>query len=218
MPKSTSFKNAQLTTEIGGTNAIGLSSTLPTAAGTNVTEPSGNGYARTSITTWGAVSGGSVATNANVSLAASTGAWLAGAAMPYWVIYDAVSAGTMRRYGALTSGNAINFDETGINATTNRITATAHGLVDSDRVYYDIRTGSTAAGGLTPGIGTLYFVKRIDANTFELYTDAGLTSIVDITSVGLGTQFVQKVTPITVGAAGVTVTFPSGQITLTEAD
>jgi len=64
------------------------------------------------------------------------------------------------------------------------ITITDHGLIDGDRVRFfaggdfptdDASTLPTADPELTPPIAnTLYFVKRINDNTFELYTDDNL--------------------------------------------
>ena len=68
----------------------GLSSTTPNANGTNVTEPTGNNYARKSIT-MGASSGG-VRQNTNTSQHVATGGnW---GTMTHSVYYTAVSGGT----------------------------------------------------------------------------------------------------------------------------
>jgi len=54
-----------------------LSTTAPTAAGTNITEPSGNGYARVAVpaSAWNSASGGSGSNNATIQFPTPTGSW-----------------------------------------------------------------------------------------------------------------------------------------------
>lgn len=76
-----------------------LSSTTPAADGTNVTEPSGNGYARES-TTMGAASAG-VRSNTNaLSFVAAGGDW---GSMTYSVTYTALTGGTPVSFAPLTA-------------------------------------------------------------------------------------------------------------------
>ena len=78
---------------------LGFSSTLPTAAGTNVTEPSGNGYARVALSTYfGAAATGATSNDVLIESPTSTGAWLTGTALPYVVMFDASTAGNLCRY------------------------------------------------------------------------------------------------------------------------
>ena len=89
---------------------IGLSSTVPTAIGGNITEPSGNGYVRVGIpqsvfptSTVGSTS------NSTVSLAipnvagGATGSWCAGANMVAVIIYDALSGGNFLGWGTVST-------------------------------------------------------------------------------------------------------------------
>ena len=82
--------NQQLGSGIPNTVFIGLSSTTPTDAGTNVTEPVGNGYARISLTIGAAAARNRANTNA-VQFAASGGDW---GTMTHSVIYTALTGGT----------------------------------------------------------------------------------------------------------------------------
>lgn len=100
---------------------VGLSSTTPAPDGTNVTEPSTNGYARVSVDNSGAdeewtaatVADPSVKDNAAaITFPESTGAWLAGAALTHFVIYDAATAGTFIGFGALDTSRTV--DASGI--------------------------------------------------------------------------------------------------------
>lgn len=85
----------------------GLSSTLPTNTGTNVTEPSGGSYARAAVTNnatnFPAASGRSKSNGTAVTFPAATADWLSGASIPYFVIYDAASAGNFVGWGDLTT-------------------------------------------------------------------------------------------------------------------
>jgi hypothetical protein len=74
------------------------------------------------------------------------------------------------------------FDATAVNTATDRITADTHGMPNATRVLY--KHDADDVGGITDG--TEYYVKSIDANTIELYTDEDLTSIVDLTTTGTG--------------------------------
>jgi hypothetical protein len=70
---------------------------------------------------------------------------------------------------------------------TDLITLTGHPFADNDIVRL------TTTGTLPTGLATAttYFVKSVDANTISLYSDYGLTSIVDITdAAGGGTHTV----------------------------
>lgn len=76
--------------------------------------------------------------------------------------------------------------DTAVDPATDRLTATAHGLSNGTRVTVRAQVGGTLPTGLTAG-GT-YYAKAPDANTLELYSDVGLTSIVNITADGTGTM------------------------------
>lgn len=99
---------------------LAISSTSPAEDGTNVTEPTSGGYARVSLSgKWGAatlVSGvGTSSNNAAVSFPQSTGAWLGGASLGFFAIYDAATAGNLLRYGALDVPRTV--DSAGITLT-----------------------------------------------------------------------------------------------------
>jgi len=83
----------------------GLSSTTPTKAGGNVTEPSSGAYARVQITAAQFDAAASSATQNNVDKAfpQATADWVAGANLTHLVIYDAVSAGNFLGFKALVT-------------------------------------------------------------------------------------------------------------------
>ncbi|MBY0451237.1 MAG: hypothetical protein K2X01_11495 [Cyanobacteria bacterium] len=70
-------------------------------------------------------------------------------------------------------------------ATTDIITCNAHGLVSAQPVVFK-NSGGGLPGGLTAG--TTYYAGNITANTFKVYTNSSLTTLVDITSAGTGTH------------------------------
>jgi hypothetical protein len=75
-------------------------------------------------------------------------------------------------------------------AITDICTSNSHGLVDAEMIK--LTTSGTLPAGLS--VGTIYYVKYIDANTFYIYSDVNLTQIVDITDTGSGTHTWTKYT------------------------
>lgn len=91
---------------------LGLSSTTPTDAGGNVTEPSTGAYARvsTAAADWSAASGTSPAvktTTAVKTFPTATADWVAGANLTYFTMHDASTAGTVLAFGALTTAKPV---------------------------------------------------------------------------------------------------------------
>lgn len=85
-----------------------LSTTTPTDAGGNVTEPSGNAYARVQVpaSSWASAASGSIATSADVSFPqASGGNW---GTITHVVLYDALTTGNPLVVAALSSSVAVN--------------------------------------------------------------------------------------------------------------
>jgi hypothetical protein len=74
-----------------------------------------------------------------------------------------------------------------VNTATSRITLTSHGLTNGDILIYS-NQANTSVGGLTNNRG--YFVKVIDANTVELYTNyaVGAADQVLLTASSSGTH------------------------------
>jgi len=76
-----------------------------------------------------------------------------------------------------------------VDVNTNRFTSVAHTLVNGDTVFPimnynagNIYPINVYPGGITYATYPGYFVKKIDADTFELYAEYGLTTIIDITT------------------------------------
>ncbi|MFF3324952.1 collagen-like protein [Streptomyces sp. NPDC002889] len=73
-----------------------------------------------------------------------------------------------------------------VSTGTDRVTATAHGLPSTPGWKGQWTTTGTLPGGLS--LATDYYAKRIDNDTIEVYTDAALTSLVNLTSQGSGSH------------------------------
>ena len=79
-----------------------------------------------------------------------------------------------------------------VDATTDILTCTAHGLTDGHAVTVTADAGGSLPAGLTAG--TLYYAKNVTTDTVSLHTAAAVASgnIVDITSTGSGTLRLRK--------------------------
>ncbi len=76
-----------------------------------------------------------------------------------------------------------------VDQANNRLTVTDHGF--SSGQYFDVYSlGGGVPAGMTDDYDQIYYAKVIDANTIEVYSDSGLTSVVDITGAGSGTMYV----------------------------
>ena len=115
---TTYFKNlimgnvfkTQTGTPLPSSMYIGLSSTEPTAAGGNVSEPSttGTAYARVQLTSLSSPSNGVITNESAISWPESTATWFSAAApATHYVIYDAASGGNLLMYNALTASRVI---------------------------------------------------------------------------------------------------------------
>lgn len=90
---------------------VALSTTAPTNTGTNVTEPSGGGYARVAVvnnaTNFPAAASRAKSNGTVVTFPAATASW---GTITHFALYDAATAGTMRAWGALTTSQAVASD------------------------------------------------------------------------------------------------------------
>jgi len=87
---------------------FGLSTTAPTASGTNITEPVGNGYARVAITnniTNFPISVNGSKTNANTIIyPISSGSW---GTITHYLVYDALTGGNLLAFGQLNNAQTV---------------------------------------------------------------------------------------------------------------
>lgn len=84
---------------------LGLSTTLPTLAGTGYTEPAtANGYARVQISNLSTPSSGAVQNTSSLTFNAATGSW---GVIPYYCIFDASTGGHLLMWGALATPKTV---------------------------------------------------------------------------------------------------------------
>ncbi len=92
---------------------IGLSTTTIADGGTNITEPSGNGYARVAVTNnatnWPAASAGAKSNGTPITFPAATGSW---GTITDFFISDADTGGNILAFGALAAAQAVASGET----------------------------------------------------------------------------------------------------------
>lgn len=97
---------------------VALSTTTPTADDTNVTEPSGNGYARVEVTNnltnFPAAVDGAKSNGTTITFPEATGSW---GTVTHFVLYDASTGGNMLGFGALTTSKTIESGDTASFAT-----------------------------------------------------------------------------------------------------
>jgi len=120
MPLSTYLENKILDEVFGKTDYVApttlylaLSTTTPTKANTNVTEPTGGGYSRyaitNNVTNFPAASGSSKANGAVFNFPEATGAW---GTVTNWVVYDASTGGNLICFGNITTPKSIDVGDT----------------------------------------------------------------------------------------------------------
>lgn len=83
---------------------VGLSSTAPSADGTNVTEPVGGGYKRVMVQHLGEPENGVVQNTQAIEFPESTSAW---GKFTHYAIYDAESGGNLLMYGEFAEPRTI---------------------------------------------------------------------------------------------------------------
>lgn len=87
---------------------IAGSTANPTDAGSGLTEPSGNGYARKLYNTWDAPSASHTQNTGAVTFATATGSW---GTITHMAVMDALTTGNMLWHGALGASQAITTDD-----------------------------------------------------------------------------------------------------------
>ncbi|MEH1902525.1 MAG: hypothetical protein V7L04_14170 [Nostoc sp.] len=102
------------------------------------------------------------------------------------------------------------FNSFNVNPTSDRITITAHGYVNGDKLVFTPDVMGTLPSGIVAG--TIYQVASITANDFQLQPNGGGTTI-DITDTGSGTFRARSANGIIVAYAveSSPITLPDGQ-------
>jgi hypothetical protein len=110
---------------------------------------------------------------------------------------ESISSVTSTTISFLTTATTNSQIFTGAAVTTGtpgRVTITAHGFNNGDAFKFS-NSGGALPTGLTAG--TTYFAGNVTANTFDIYSDAGLTTPVNVSAIGTGTNTVTLFFPVT---------------------
>lgn len=174
---------------------VGLHSAWPGAGGSQTTsEVAYTGYGRATVarTTGGwTVTGNAIQPFANIDFGACT----AGSATAFFATVGTAVSGAGKIIGIATIGGAPQIASA---ATTDTITAFAHGLVADDRVVFYPGYNITIPAGIVEG--TVYFVRAagLATDSFTVSTTSG-GAAVDVT--GAAGVIFQRVTPISITSA-----------------
>lgn len=87
---------------------VAISTTDPTVAGTGITEPVGNGYARVLCNTWKTAAARLISNSGTIAFPEATGAW---GTIGYYATFDAATGGNMISYGSLAATKTIGFGD-----------------------------------------------------------------------------------------------------------
>jgi hypothetical protein len=83
-----------------------------------------------------------------------------------------------------TAVSSKSFTNSNVNATSDRITITAHGFVNGDKLVFTADSLATLPGGIVAG--TIYQASSVTTNDFQLQPNGG-GSTINITDTGSGT-------------------------------
>lgn len=176
---------------------VSLHSAWPASSGNQSTnEVSYTGYSRVAVAR---TSGGwSVTANAIQPVATiGFGQCTAGSATAMFAVVGTAASGTGKILAFATIGGAPQLVSA---ATTDTITAIAHGLAVDDRVVFYPGYNVTLPTGITEG--TVYFVKT--AGTSDTLTIAATSGGTTIDVTGAAGCVMQKVTPMTITSSPAT--------------
>lgn len=202
MPLNTAAKNACLdaldesNTQI---THIGIHTLVDPGTGTNASAGEATGgspvYARIAVA-WGAAASEQKANTGLLTFDVPAGTY---GFFTYWNASSG-NTGNFRGYAPFGGASAIKgFGTVDPTLTNDQLFAPAHGMADGDRVMlFNVFGGSLATGAAE---GTIYFVVASATNTFKVSTTLG-GAAVDLTGVGNGQVFYQRVVPEVFGSQG----------------
>jgi hypothetical protein len=171
---------------------VGVFTLADPGTGTNFsgTEATGGSpaYARQSVT-WGAAASGQKTNSGSLTFDVPAGTY------GFFGLFNASTGNTNNYRGYIPFGGASavkGFATADTTLTNDQFLAPGHGMSDTDRVVLYNVFGGTIPVGLTEG--SIYFVVSSAANTFKVSTTSG-GAAVDITGLGNGQVFYQRVVP-----------------------
>lgn len=184
--------------------ADGTPGTGATAASTEATGGS-PAYARQPVT-WSAAASGQKTNSGSLTFDVPAGTY---GFLTFWNALTG-NTGTQYRGYAPINGSVKGFFSVDTTLTNDQLLSVGHGLADGDRVMVFNPFADALPTGLTEG--AVYFVVNSATNTFKVSNSSG-GAAVDITAVGGGEGYFQKVIPevfasqgqITVAASALTL-------------
>lgn len=189
---------------------VGVFTLTDPGQGTNAagTEASGGSpaYARQSVT-WGASASGQKSNTNAITIDVPAGTY------GFFGYFNASTGNTNNYRGnAPFAGTTAvkGFATVDATLTNDQFLAPGHGMSNDDRVILYNTFGNTIPTGITEG--TVYFVVSSATNTFKVSTTSG-GAAVDITALGGGQVFFQRVVPEVFGSQG-QITVAAGQLVL----
>lgn len=195
---------------LGGTYApthIGLIKTITAWRAGTVTEAAYTSYARTAVTFGAAadtspIGGRQRANSGAVSFPANTGA---NEDQLAWGVYSASTAGTLYAIGLLDDDPPV--IGTG-DATTDLITAPAHGFATDQRIFFLAAPGALLPVGLAEDTAYFVLASGLTTDAFKVATTSGGTAI-NITANGAVMCMTYKAVTV---AGGATPSFAIGAL------
>lgn len=213
MPFNPTGQNEALKSGTGGgisgaISHIGVHTAVDPGTGTNANAGEATGgtpaYARIAVT-WGTAAAGQLSNTNAMTFDVPAGTY------GFLTFFNASTGNTnnFRGYGPI-NGTVKGFFSVDTTLTNDQFLSVAHGLADGDRVQLFNVFAESLPTGVTEG--TLYFVVNSATNTFKVSTTSG-GAAVDVTAVGGGEGYFQKLIPETFGAQG-QITVAAGAIVL----
>lgn len=191
---------------------IGIHDLTDPGTGTNFTGTEATGgspaYARKSVT-WGAAASGQKSNSGSLTFDVPAGTY------GFFLLMNASTGNTSNYLGYIPFGGSSalkGFFSTDQTLTNDALLSAGHGLSDGDRVMlFNVFSETLPTGtGLTEG--AILYVVSSTTNSFKVSTSSGGAAI-DITALGGGEGFWQRVVPETFGAQG-QITVAAGALVL----
>lgn len=176
---------------------VGIHTLTDPGTGTtaNAGEASGGSpaYARQGVV-WGAASGKAKSNTGALTFDVGPGTY------GFYTLWTAVTGNTTEYRGYLPfGGNVKGMFSVDTTLTNDQLLSVAHGLANDDRVMLFNVFSEALPTGLAEG--TIYYVVNVTTNAFKVSATQG-GAAVDITALGGGEGFWQKVVPEVFGAQG----------------
>ena len=176
---------------------VGIHTLTDPGTGTNANAGEATGgspaYARIAAT-WGAAASRQKANTGAMTWDVPAGTY------GFFTLWNASTGNTGNYRGYLPFGGSVKgFFSVDTTLTNDQLFSVAHGLADNDRVMLFNVFAETLPTGVSEG--TIYFVVSSATNTFKVRATQG-GAAVDITAVGGGEGFWQKVVPEVFGGQG----------------